>query len=149
MTGKPMKRLRLVRAVSGEDRTFGQLYDGPHFVCHTMEPGDSDVQAPRVEPGWYGCEPHGWEPGSGAKFRSTWALVGRDVSHFPEPGVKRSAVLFHAGNLDHETRGCILVGMSVGTLQGEPALFESRAAMDALRDRIGHERFWLAIEERG
>jgi hypothetical protein len=79
------------------------------------------------------------------RFRQTWALVGRDVSHFPEPGVARSAVLLHAGNVDEQTRGCILVGMRRGEINGEPAVLDSRAAMDALRDLIGNDPFGLSI----
>lgn len=142
-----MKRLLLIREKPGHERTFGALHYGTMIVSHTMEPGTGDHSAPRVSAGFYLCEPHGWEPGAPVKFRSTWALVGHDVSHFPEPGVARSAVLIHAGNRVEQTLGCILVGKRRGELGGEPAILESREAMSELRSLIGNNRFGLTIME--
>lgn len=139
-----MIRLTLLREKPEAERCFGVLMDGQLVLCQTMEPGDADTKAPRVAPGWYRCEPHGWGP-EAVRFRQTWALVGHDVSHFPEPGVARSAILLHAGNTDEQTLGCILVGIRRGTLNGEPALLDSRVAMDALRDLIGNGPFGLSI----
>ncbi len=144
MTVRRMTRLTLLRDKPEAERTFGVLMHGQLVLCQTMEPGDEDTMAPRVAPGWYRCEPHGWGA-EAVRYKQTWALVGHDVSHFPEPGVKRSAVLLHAGNLDEHTRGCILVGMRRGELNGEPALLDSRVAMDALRDLIGFHPFGLSI----
>lgn len=143
-----LPRFTLLREPAGDERTFGSLFKGTAFVCHTLEPGDKDTSAPRVDPGFYLLEPHGWAPDAGVRFKQTWALVGRDVAHFPEPGVARSAVLFHAGNRDEDTHGCILVGMDRGVLGGEPAVLDSRAAMERLRDLIGGGRAaYLTIVE--
>lgn len=141
-----MKRLILIREKPGADRTLGALHYGSRLMAYTMEPGIEDAAAPRVRPGWYVCEPHGWGP-EAVRFKQTWALVGDGVSHFPEPGVARSAILLHAGNRDEETRGCILVGVRRGELGGEPAVLASRDAMDSLRDLIGNRPFGLSIME--
>lgn len=142
-----LKRLILIREKPEAERCFGHLHWGAQLLCHTLEPGDADVDAPRVKPGWYRCEPHGWEPESTVKYRKTWALVGHDVSHQPEPGVARSAILLHAGNIDDHTKGCILVGMSKGDLLGEAAVLRSKEAMANLRDLIGPSPFGLSIME--
>ena len=131
-----VKRFLLIREKSDGERTFGALYDKGKFVCHTMEPGDDDIEAPRVNPGFYALEPHGWKDGDPVKYKKTWALVGDGVSHWPE-GEGRSAVLFHAGNWDEQTRGCVLVGLDRGEMRGEPALLNSGAAMSQLRAIIG------------
>lgn len=140
-----LPRFTLVREEPEAERTFGRLFmlrsnGASEIVCETLEPGDADVKAPRVPPGFYLLEPHGWAPDSVVRFRQTWALVGHDVSHFPEPGVRRSAILFHAGNRDRDTRGCILVGMTRGVVGGEPGVLDSRVAMERLRDLIGGGR---------
>jgi len=72
-----------------------------------------------IPAGLYRCVPH-----STAKFPNTWRL--EDV-----PG--RSAILFHAGNTDEDTHGCILLGRRFGDLNGVPAVLESQAAMDHFR----------------
>lgn len=139
------KRLLLKREDPGKDRTFGSLFFGSNWVCETMEPGDADVDHPRVDPGLYVLDPHGWEPSSVLRFRQTWALVGRDVAHQRTDGIARSAVLFHAGNRDEDTLGCILVGLTRGMLEGEPALLRSREAMVKMRDLIGPNMAELVI----
>lgn len=93
------------------------------------------------------CVPHAWEPSSPLRFKRTWALVGNDVSHQPEPGIARSAVLIHAGNVDDDTLGCILVGQRRGVVRGEPGVLDSVKAMDSLRDLIGPASFGLSIIE--
>lgn len=144
MAPRRMTRLTLLREKPQDERTMGVLLHGQLVLCQTMEPGEKDVAAPRVAPGWYRCEPHGWGP-EAVRFRQTWALVGHDVSHWPEPGIARSAVLLHAGNTDEQTLGCILVGKRRGAINGEAAVLDSRAAMDELRDLIGNNPFGLTI----
>ena len=139
------KRLILKREAPGKDRTFGSLFIGSNWICDTMEPGDADTDHPRVEPGFYVLDPHGWEPASVLRHKRTWALVGRDVAHQRTDGIARSAVLFHEGNLDEHSLGCILVGLARGTLAGEPAILRSRDAMAKLRDLIGPNMAELVI----
>jgi len=139
------KRLILLREGDEPERTHGRLFIGSNFLCYTMEPGTADRGHLRVEPGFYFCEPHGWEPDSPVRFRQTWALVGDGVSHQPEIGVPRSAVLWHGGVRDEHTTGCILVGALRGFSNGEPALLDSKSAMERMRDLIGHNEFCVTI----
>lgn len=44
----------------------------------------------------------------------------------------RSEVLIHNGNFARDSLGCILVGQSQGTLEGEPAILSSVAALSEL-----------------
>ena len=142
-----MKRLTLKRRWYDEDRTIGELYDGQEFVAFTMEPGDGDREHPRVPPGFYDLERHGWA-GEAVKYERTWALVGHGVSHQREPGISRCAVLFHAGNRDEDTLGCIIPGMTIGRLGGEPAVLNSREAMMRLRVHLGDLDGFLVIAGR-
>ncbi|WP_398470726.1 DUF5675 family protein [Tardiphaga sp.] len=79
----------------------------------------------------YKCREHGWN-GEPVKFKKVWEV--RNV-----PG--RSAILFHAGNTEADTRGCILVGM--GVQQGR--LLSSAEAIAQMRWKIGANGFDLQI----
>lgn len=144
---KYTKRLLIRRRTPQDELTFGELSLGTSRITYTMEPGNKDVSHPRVNPGFYVMEPHGWNVTEGTKYKDTWALIGKGVSHFPEPGIARSAILMHHGNLDSNTLGCILQGMAIGELLGKPALLQSDKAMDRLRELIGNNYAWLEIEE--
>ena len=137
-----MNRLTLYRRWDDGDRCIGELYvDGRPF-CFTLEPGSFDTSAPHVDPGFYFMERHDSD-----RYGMTWALIGDDVSHFEESGISRSAILFHGGNWDEETRGCILVGNSIEHQRSEAAVWESRAAMERLRQLIGDAPALLSIKE--
>lgn len=137
-----MKRLTLVRKWIDPDRTMGELvYQGEHFLF-TMEPGAADTEFPRIDPGFYHCVPHASE-----KFGDTWALEGVDVTHWATVGIARSTILFHRGNVDEETRGCILLGKGRGKVNNEPAVIRSQEAMTKLRDLIGDDgEFYLIVK---
>ena len=58
----------------------------------------------------------------------------------------RSYILFHKGNTERDTKGCILVGTYFGELAGLPAVLRSSDAFDRFKawaDR--DERFTLEI----
>ena len=135
-----MKRLTLIRNRMDPDRTEGELlFGGEHFLC-TMEPGQNDTEFPRIPTGFYHCVKH-----SSVDFGKTWALEGETVSHWAEGGTERSTILFHRGNVDENTRGCILLGTHRGILNNEPAVMSSRVAMDRLRALIGDHEFYLTV----
>lgn len=138
----PLPRLTLTRRWFDPERTVGELFYGSRRIAYTLEPGWLDTDA-RVDFGFYHCVRHDSE-----RFGQTWALVGETVSHFPEPGVLRSTIIFHRGNLDEDTRGCILLGLSRGLLNEESAVLESRKAMKALRNTMDNREFYLTIARR-
>lgn len=139
-----MRRLELVRRWYEDERTIGELSYRGEFIAFTMEPGKADHEFPRVPPGFYYLERHGWL-GEPVRYERTWALIGRDVSHQREAGIERCAVLFHAGNRDDDTLGCIIPGMTIGRLKGETAVLGSRDAMVRLRTILGDADGFLVI----
>ncbi len=138
-----MREFVLQREKPDADRTMGRwLFNGALWY-YTIEPGDGDVEHPRIPAGRYVAFPHEWQPGSEANFPRTWKLEGPGL-HRPRV---RTNVLVHWGNLDDDTIGCIVIGLSRGTLKGEPAVLDSKAAIIDLRKRVGRAEFGLDIRE--
>ena len=57
----------------------------------------------------------------------------------------RSLILLHAGNTAKDTRGCILIGTSLGTLGSSPAVLASRKALKRLHKQLSEEDFILDV----
>jgi hypothetical protein len=95
---------------------------------------DNQPRLSRVNAGTYRLVPH-----LEGRFAPTWALEGDGVAPAWAPGVKRSAILIHAGNRAADSRGCPLPGRRLGFLGGDLAVLESRRAMAELRDTLSLE----------
>lgn len=139
-------RFLLTREAPRAEHTFGELAVDDarrERICWTMEPGTNDRDFPRVPTGFYALIPH---VSAQAWIGATFALVGQNVSHYPQPGVDRHAILIHAGNDDDDTKGCIIPGLRRGRLGEEHAVLASREAVGILLDRIrSADRAFLTI----
>ncbi len=112
--------------------TFGKLRAGSVSLLTLERPWKGNQ--PRVS-----CVPAGeyrLEAHSSRRFPGTWALVGETVSHFPEDGKARSAILFHAANRAEELAGCIAPGEHIGLLTGDLGVLRSRDAMARLQGAL-------------
>lgn len=74
---------------------------------------------------------------NGTKYKNVFEIV---------PVEGRSAILIHHGNYERDTMGCILVGLSSGMMNGEPAVMNSRKAMDYLRHLLGDDEIVVVIK---
>lgn len=116
----------LTRSASSNDGTLGEIFnpDGTH-LCYSCELPwlDNAPDTSCIPTGTYSCMPH-----NSADHPNTWELQN-------VPG--RTAVLIHNGNAaEVDSKGCILVGDSYGTIQGFPAVLNSVATLNMLRGKL-------------
>lgn len=104
--------LRLVRYCETEDGTFGVLTYNSQPFCLTLEPNDRGNKHNSCIPaGTYLCRRH-----SGPKFKNTWEII-----NVPN----RTAILFHIGNIEDDSLGCILLGKSLGSVKRKLGVVQS------------------------
>lgn len=60
-----------------------------------------------------------------------------DVTYEVKDVEGRTHILFHSGNTEKSTRGCILLGNMLGELEGEPAILNSRVTVDRFMETMG------------
>jgi Family of unknown function (DUF5675) len=131
-----MKVVVLQRAWSDERATIGMLtiLDEKHDPFFTLEnPKRATSKDSLIPAGEYECEPF-----SGEKYKNVYQV--KNV-----PG--RSAILFHWGNTERETKGCILVGNEAGLIWRDPAVKDSKNAFARFAQIIGDNPFCLIIED--
>lgn len=138
--------VRLSRHAYLPDVTLGRLYVGSLILATLEEPWRANPFGPGGVPKAPGrqesCVPDGsyrLEPHTRTKDQSkVWALVNPTLGVYhwslpPGQPYGRVAVLIHIGNDTEDTEGCILVGLRHGTLDGKPAVLESRTALSRLQ----------------
>lgn len=140
--GAIMLHLTLTRTSTSDAGTFGTLRgEGLNLYTAELPWRDNMPRISCIPAGRYLCRPY-----SSTRFHDVYELV--DV-----PG--RTAILIHSGNhagdtakgLRSDVQGCILVGLSRGILDGQEAVLNSRAAMQALRAAVGGDAFELIIND--
>lgn len=116
--------------------TFGVLKIDKRIFCVTLEPRD-ELNTPGVSSipaQQYWCRRY-----SSSRYPSTFQIVG-------VPG--RRKILFHAGNVMANTRGCIIMAQYFGKLNGDRAVLNSGKTFRdfmAMTDQL--ERLHLTITE--
>jgi hypothetical protein len=144
--------LTLVRRSLGPIATEGSVLVGSQKF-YTLEPAlGGAVPGEPVPAGAYRLVPH-----DSKKYGRIWAMVNPELGVYHQPedrpdGVGRFACLFmHSGNWDQDSLGCVLAGLSHGLARDpssgrmEPAVFNSKAAVAALKDALPWVEHRLAI----
>jgi len=123
----------LVRVSHNDDGVFGALLHHSIPFAVTLEPEDKNNQQniSCIPEGVYYCEPR-----NSPRFGWTY-----EVLNVPN----RNNILFHSGNIEDNTQGCILVGESFGELGGKTAILDSRGGFNEFREKAAGEKITLTI----
>ena len=122
-----MKRIILKRVATNDYGTFGVLiYNSIPFAV-TLEPSwrDNLPNVSCIPAETYHCIRY-----ESKKFGETFLVEG-------VPG--RSGILFHKGNVEDDTRGCILVGEEFDPVFGKPGIKMSGDGFSEFKKLIGED----------
>lgn len=132
--------MKLVRVSSGVQGTFGvACFDGHTWVSLECPWYDNKKSISCIPAGSYVCTLI-----TSRKYGEVFY-----VNSVPN----RSGILIHAGNfagdtsrgLRSDSKGCILLGLSQGSLKGQQAILESRRALKQFMQVAGRKSFTLEI----
>jgi len=130
-----MKKFYLIRISDTKYGTFGVLVDSSMIpFALTLEPewqfNKRDVSC--IPTGMYTCLRK-----RSQKYNTVFEV--KDVQD-------RTDILIHMGNVEEDTKGCILVGEEFGVLNGKPAVLSSKRGFIELIDKLqGDLMFQLII----
>ena len=105
--------LKLKRVAENEDATFGVLVNGDTPFAVTLEPSweDNKKGISCIPSGPYSCKRV-----KSPRFGDTFEIL--DVEG-------RTHILFHKGNSERNTQGCVLIAEEFGILNGKAAVLAS------------------------
>lgn len=130
------KVVELIRLEESDQGTFGVLKIDKEMFCLTLEQDDEEnmVNESSIPAQQYICSRV-----DSPKYGDTFEVTN-------VPG--RSHVLFHSGNFIEHTKGCILLGSGVSSINGKRAVTESgKAFYKFMEEMKGEESFHLTIKE--
>jgi hypothetical protein len=119
-----MKHLRIVRVERSEQGIIGVLTIDGKAECYTIQPDEKDKHF-SIPVGNYLCRRF-----HGTRYKDTFEIVVKG----------HSALLFHAGNTEEHSEGCILLGEEVGELDGRRAVLASGKAFAEFMKKMGNDQ---------
>lgn len=132
----PLKIMKIKRIAMIEDGTFGIIFDEKIPFALTLERKweNNQKSISCIPKGEYTCIRV-----ISSKFGDTF-----EVMNVPN----RSNILFHRGNLDMDSHGCILIGEEFGKINEKVAILSSSRGFDEFQVRLlSYGEFKLLIEE--
>jgi len=128
-----MRQFKIIRIAYIPDGTFGVLFDGDIPFCLTLEREwrNNEKNISCIPRGKYVCKRI-----ESPKFGDTFEVL--DV-----PG--RSHILFHKGNIEDDSHGCILIGEQYHEYKGKISIKASREGF-AEFTRILNPDDWFELE---
>ena len=128
--------LKLKRVADNEDATFGVLINGNIPFAVTLEPAweDNKKGISCIPSGPYSCKRV-----KSPKFGDTFEIL--DVEG-------RTHILFHKGNSERNTQGCVLIAEEFGKLNGKAAVLASGRGFTEFMSILKEvDEFELIIED--
>jgi len=126
-----MRKVQVVRLEQTEQGALGSLLIDKSFYCSTLEPDVNDTNRFQIPIGKYLCKRF-----HGKKWKNTFEVIVPDHKY----------VLFHAGNTEVDTEGCILLGRQPSYLKGKRAVLNSGFTFrEFIRKMKGVDEFMLTI----
>lgn len=124
---------RIVRLEQTFDGSLGVLLLDSKIFCFTLHPDALDSKY-HIPAGEYLCKRF-----HGIKYPNTFEIVVKG----------HTALLFHSGNTEADTRGCTLLGSTVGKLKGNRAVLNSGNTFEEFMNGMYNlMEFPLVIEDR-
>ena len=125
---------RIVRLEQSSEGALGVLLLDSKIFCFTLEPDATETKKLHIPQGEYLCKRF-----HGIKWTDTFEIVIEG----------HTAVLFHSGNTEADSRGCVLLGATVGKLKGNRAILNSGNTFEGFMNRCFNlMQFQLVIEDR-
>ena len=125
------RKITIVRLEQTEAGALGSLLIDNSMYCSTLEPDVNDSDRFQIPIGKYLCKRF-----HGKKWKNTFEVIVKD----------HTAVLFHAGNVEADTEGCILLGRQPSYLTGTRAILNSGYTFkDFIRRMKDVDEFTLII----
>ena len=119
-------KVELSRVEYSDSGVFGVLLVKGKAFCVTLENSSN-----YIPDGVYVCKPK-----TSPKFGRTFEVLS----------VKdRTDILFHGGNYNEDSTGCILLGESYGKIAGKRAILSSRKAVDKFLKELEGEQLLRLI----
>jgi len=127
----------LLRVAVRPEGAFGVLLQDGLPVCLTLErtyESPEGLQLTKIPTGRWPCR------------KTVYYAGGYETFEILVPGHER--LLFHRGNLELESDGCVLLGRELGTLHGQPAVLRSLDAyLDFMRRTWNRDAFSLEVRQ--
>ena len=103
-------RLKTIRLEQSEDGALGVLLFDNEIFCMTLEPDSGDPTRFQIPAGIYPLKHF-----EGKKWKNTLEIIVPD----------HTALLFHIGNEEDASLGCVLLGSETGKLKGDRVVLNS------------------------
>lgn len=128
-----MKTIIIRRLATCVHGTFGVMINNniPFAVTLEREWLDNQTGISCIPEGTYICGRV-----DSPRFKNTFEV--KDV-----PG--RSHILFHKGNIDDDSHGCILIGEQFETIKGSPAILASKHGFNEFLNKLTGENEFRAV----